>query len=308
MENRTIYLAVLPDLGAKIASLRYKPKDLELAAQCGEFYGDPPQGADFSQYDASGIDDVFPSVTPSRQTVNGHPVDYPDHGEIWTGHFSNITDKTNKTGETGDADKTDKTGDSLNLSFAGTLLPYHYHKRISLRDSRIILEYRITNTGDYEFPCIWLFHGLFRYEEDMRLLYPPDTRTLVNVYGGGTLGEPGRRYNINGGEYNFSAAPKRNTKSAEKYYIDGPVCSGNCGYYYPQSGVQVLLGFDKKVIPYLGFWVTAGGFRGDYNCAFEPTNGFYDDIETARQNHALPRLGPGQTMSFSIVIEIGLIP
>jgi hypothetical protein len=286
LENDILRAAVLPDLGAKIASLLYKPGGFELAAQSSGDYRQPPHGADFSAYDASGIDDVFPCVTPSRQSVNGKTVDYPDHGEVWTESFACAV-----------------SGETLDLSFESRMLSYRYHKKISLGENRIVLDYRIDNTGGYGFPCIWLFHGLFRYEKDMRLLYPPGTKGFVNVYPGGSLGEPGRRFAAEGGFYCFSAVPKREPPGAEKYYVDGPVSEGICGYYYPRSRLLVRLSFDQKVLPYLGFWVSAGGFRGDYNCAFEPASGFYDDIEIARRNQALPRLMPGDTMSFAITIE-----
>lgn len=41
-------------------------------------------------------------------------------------------------------------------------------------------------------PCIWTFHGLFRYEEDMELLYSDEVKNFENVYPSLELGAPGR--------------------------------------------------------------------------------------------------------------------
>jgi hypothetical protein len=54
----------------------------------------------------------------------------------------------------------------------------------------------------------------------------------------------------------------------------------------------------------LGIWVTEGGFRGDYNCALEPTNGYYDNIDTARKEGRLFKLKPKERLNF--IIEIAL--
>jgi hypothetical protein len=287
LENDTIRAAVLPDLGGKIASLFYKPCGLELAAQSGGDYTSPPHGASFDMYDASGIDDVFPAVTPSLQHINEKTVAYPDHGEVWTESFACVV-----------------RDEIVDLSFSSHILPYHYRKTIHLEKNRLFLDYGIKNTGDYSFPFIWLFHGLFRYEEDMTLFYPPDTKGFVYVYGG--PGIPGQRHAA--GEACFSTVPGRESSCAMKYYVDGPVSTGICGCCYPWHRLKLRLFFDPVILPYLGFWITTGGFRGDYNCAFEPSSGFYDDIEIARQNNALSHLGPGELMRFSLVIDLAALP
>lgn len=56
---------ILPALGGKLASVFHKKKNFELAAQNQEaFYHLPHVGDDFSRYDASGLDDAFPSIDP----------------------------------------------------------------------------------------------------------------------------------------------------------------------------------------------------------------------------------------------------
>ena len=64
------------------------------------------------------------------------------------------------------------------------------------------------------------------------------------------------------------------------------------------------LEYDSTMLPYLGFWATGGGYRGDVNCALEPTNGYYDGIPNARQHNACPVLTPDETWNFTLSIQL----
>ena len=72
-----------------------------------------------------------------------------------------------------------------------------------------------------------------------------------------------------------------------KYYVDQKVKTGFCGYRYPSQGLRCTFRYDPEKLPYLGLWITAGGFRGDYNCALEPANGYYDSIPKAAESGSL---------------------
>ncbi|PKM58337.1 MAG: hypothetical protein CVU98_01370 [Firmicutes bacterium HGW-Firmicutes-3] len=61
LENSNISVVVLPELGGKIASFKYKEKDFELLFQNpNDKYLVDQVGSDFSEYDVSGFDDCFP--------------------------------------------------------------------------------------------------------------------------------------------------------------------------------------------------------------------------------------------------------
>ena len=46
-----------------------------------------------------------------------------------------------------------------------------------------------------------------------------------------------------------------------KYYVDQKVKTGFCGYRYPSQGLRCTFRYDPEKLPYLGLWITAGGFR-----------------------------------------------
>lgn len=90
LENEWIRVVILPELGGKIASVFYKKRQFEFAAQYqGEAYRLPEPDGDFCAYDASGLDDVFPNIVKAEVPCRGNKnVLYPDHGEIWGSRFS----------------------------------------------------------------------------------------------------------------------------------------------------------------------------------------------------------------------------
>lgn len=158
------------------------------------------------------------------------------------------------------------------------------------------------NIGEKDFPCLWTMHGLVRYEENMRFLYPQRVESFISAYETKELGMFGKRHSIASSNYDFTKVPKQNSLSCQKYYVDGKVQQGYCGYEYPSSHMRCELIYDKEKLPYFGVWVTAGGFRGDYNCALEPSNGYFDSVETAQKNGACPILHPKEKMEFDMVL------
>ena len=310
LENDLLRVVVLPKLGGKVSSFFHKEKGFELAAQrnavgCDETtprdclpgvdsYDLPLFGASFGQFDASGIDDAFPNVIPSEEVVGAEPRSYPDHGEIWSAQFAS-----------------EILGDQLRLFYESKYFSYRYVKRITLSDSRLLFRYEIENFGAGVFPCLWTFHGLMRYEEDMRVLLPKwdgvessGRREILNVFDSKTLGEDGRIYDYEGEEYDFRGVPPASSNDAIKFFLNGSVQEGSCGLEYPSVGLRCKLDYDKSDLPYLGFWLTAGRYRGDYNCALEPASGFYDSLPMAEASGTLWHMKPDEVRRFYLGISL----
>ena len=273
LENEQLRVIILPKLGGKVASLYSKSKDFELVFQNKEDkYREAKVYSDFASFDASGFDDAFPSINASTVKVGSLDVEYPDHGEIWSSKFSyKIKDE------------------KVELYFNSSILSYYYKKSISLKDDRVIVEYEIINTGESAFPCIWTAHYLVNCTEEMILLLPENTCKVMNVTNSRYLGNSKKIHSypitnsLNGKKYSLNRIYPKSAEKCEKYYVYGDLTKGECGIYYPHKDLTYKLYFDKSILPYLGFWVTEGGFRGDYNCALEPSNGFYDGINIAKK-------------------------
>lgn len=289
MENKYIKAEVLPELGGKIKSIYYKAKEFEAVAQnTRNVYEKSDETTPFDQRDASGIDDAFPTIVKEVVVIEGKSYEYTDHGEIWRSEFQVM-----KYTET-----------SIDMKFISKKYDYCYIKKIKLEDNQVKIMYEIQNVGEEKIPCFWTFHGLMRYEENMRFKYPKGTKEFRNVMEEKLLGEVDNIYNMDNDSYDFTRVPKAHTLDAKKFYVEGKVSEGYCRYEYPTQGMVCELRFDEKKLPYLGMWITAGGFRGDYNCAFEPSNGFYDSVSKVWKNQTLQFLEPKEKFIFEI--EIGL--
>lgn len=288
MENEWLKVVILPCLGGKLASVYYKETGFELAAQSKEAeYQIPRIDSQFSEYDASGLDEAFPNVVEAKVSYENGEWIYPDHGEIWSSPMEYRIE-----------------GEEVVLSYESKRFYYTYEKRVSLKENRIGMDYKIENQKEEVFPCLWTFHGLIRYEEDMELLYPKEVKSFENVLPCSELGRAGRHIPLDNQEYDFCKVPLRNAFTMVKYYADQKLEEGFCGCRYPSQGMEYLLEYDAKKLPYLGIWITAGGFRGDYNCAIEPSNGYYDDIFIADKNKSLYRLEKEKPLIFRINISI----
>ncbi len=292
LENDIISLVILPKIGGKIISLIYKEKGFELTGEnYKDYYIIPNSHTHFSDADASGFDDAFPTINPCKITYSDREYKYTDHGEIWRKELL--------------VDKHSLTKTFIEMDFISDENPYRFYKSIELKKNQIKYKYKITNTSNKAFPCLFTLHNLVRYEEDMEIIYPRNAVNFINVNSASkSLGSTGEIYELKNPAYDFNKVPGRNSNSVEKYYVNGKIEEGYCGYCYPGQGVKAELIYDSQQLPYLGFWITTGGFRGDYNCALEPSNGFYDGVEMAKNNNSIYILEPDKPLEIEIVTRL----
>jgi galactose mutarotase-like enzyme len=294
LESDTTKVVCLPQFGGKLVSFFDKKQQFEsLFQNPHRGFEQAPPFADFATYEACGFDDTFPSIESGIVTVGNRTYQYPDHGELWSAAF-----------------QAEKVSDSLKLHFTSKILPYSFDKTYTLNEAGLTISYYIKNNGNEAFPCFWTCHCLVNVEEGMDLIFPKDTKEVINVMKSDRLGSPLTSYNFpidldrNNQAFDFSKVIPPSLSSCDKYYVKHKVEQGRCGYHYVQSGMNFLFTYDANKLPYLGFWRTLGGFRGDYNCALEPSNGFYDSIAKAQENKACPILESGEVFSFQLHMQL----
>ena len=291
LESDEISCVCIPQRGGKIASIKHRKTGFELLFQNPKgFFSDADNNSRFEDFEACGFDDAFPSIDAEDVIISGDLIPYPDHGEIWSAKF----------------DCTELL-DGISLAFDSKLLNYSLKKTFIAEGNKLKCLYSIKNNGDKSFPYFYAMHCLVNIEKGMRLIFPNGTTSVMNVMDSPRLGSAGTKYSfpkdgINGSEYDFTSLVEYNEPMMDKHYVNGAINEGRCGYEYVQSGIRALIEYDCKKLPFLGFWVTQGGFRGDYNCALEPTSGFYDSITCAQKNEKCPVLNSGETMEFEICI------
>ena len=291
LENEMLSCICIPQRGGKIASIKYRETGFELLYQNRtSFYSDADVNSKFADFEACGFDDAFPSIDPEMITIDGELIPYPDHGEIWRAAF-----------------ESEIWADRLLLTYNSELFNYSYIKTFELSGNRLNCTYSIKNNGKKSFPCFFAMHCLVNVEKGMRLIFPNKTDGVINVMDSPKLGKAGTAYRfpkdmICGTEYDFTSLPENESPMMDKYYVNEAVKEGKCGYDYLRSGIRALIEYDCNKLPFLGFWVTQGGFRGEYNCALEPTNGYYDSISCAQKNSKCPVLEPDEAMEFDLSI------
>lgn len=287
LRNERVRIRILPERGGKIASVYDLSHAFELLYQPNGEYPPLRPGMAFSDGDASGFDDVFPSMGEKWHDPSvGQDRALPDHGEIWTSSMEvdSVTEKT------------------VRMHTRGQSFPFRYDKELSLLARGVRERITVTGTGKEPFPCLWVCHCLMRAEAGMRFEFPEGSGAIECV--------PECSWPPEGQAVtalrDLQVPPPDGTMM--KFYFRDPVQTGECAVSYPLSGVCAVLRFHPEQLPYLGFWITAGGYRGERNFAFEPASGYYDTLGKAAESGRLPVLRPGERAVYETEIVLSDLP
>ncbi len=294
IENEWLKMIVLPELGGKIASLQYKPQQFEVLFQpsAGQ-YQLPRYGADFACYDTSGADEMYPTIDRCPYPAAGFPgVHLPDHGELWSIPWTTAV-----------------TDDGLVSRVHGIALPYTFERTLRLQRQGIHMDYRVRNTGQADLYGLWAFHGLVCCDEGSKLVLP-QTYEVMNVHDSAVLGRAGTVHSFPlsvgqaGQRVDLSRIGPRSLQITAKFYVQGKVAQGTAGLTLNSGQLLYHLTFPHERVPYLGVWVNAGGFKGEYNCALEPSTGYYDSLQQAYRSKSLLPVKPGAVQEWSLHIDL----
>ena len=225
----------------------------------------------FEDGDASGFDDVFPSMgEPAR---DGLWPEMPDHGLIWT------------------LPMREERFSGGAASFSGRTEDWFYRKTVRLEGDSVLLEWRIANLSARPRPFVWVCHCLWQLDADTVFRYPPDAGEAADVLAPGEPSRPPVTSPVPDG-------------GMAKTYFRRPVPEGRCGCVWPSRGLEMTMSWDSEKLPYLGFWITNGLWRGDRNFAFEPGSSYYDTLSRALESGTLRILAPEESFTFSIRITV----
>lgn len=298
MENEAIRAVILPELGAKIASLMNLKTGREFLLQHPDRPYRRARYADsMVDYDISGFDECLPTISAcaySEAPFRG--VMMPDHGEVWALPW-----------------KYEVQGEELTLEVAGVHLPYLLRRKTRLAGSVVELEYEITNLSDKSFKYLWSAHPLLAIEAGAEIVLPPDVSEVLVDYSAGhrfaigkTISWP-RASATNGkpGTLNEISGPQQ--KTADKLFTPR-LSQGHCGLRFPHTGEAVFFRFDPRLVPFLGLWICQGGFPteglSEFTVALEPCSGRPDSLVTAIARGECPELSAHATHRWWLHVEI----
>lgn len=294
-------VTVMPRFGGKIASIRVG--DLELLQAPLAPIGARTQTMGFDEGDASGWDECLPSVAACRVKTQNGVADVPDHGDLWRVEW-----EQQGSGE-----------DALRLVGKCFSLPLEVERTIALEEIehgwRLMLNYRLRNTGTPAVPWSWAAHPLFVAEKGDRILLPESIRSLrLEGSGGNRLGCGGDTVEwpiaklANGDTTDLSIAEGASSEIGDKLFTRRLSEEENwCELERARAGLRIRVKFDAVATPYLGLWLCYGGWPErpgpkQVCVAMEPATAPVDSL--AVDGPWQRELGPGESFAWPMEVKI----
>lgn len=295
LENELLIISILPERGAKIASLVYKPIERELFWQLkGDYTRKPAYGDTFTSEDSSGYDDMVMTILPGHHTsFPWKDTDLPDHGELWSLPWDVV-----------------REGNSLNCSVSGIKFPYHFSRKVSLEGSSMVLEFCAVNPTPYDMDFLWAAHGLINISPGSSISVPNGMDRVLNSVSGNRMSEVEKEYSypIASGDkkenFDLSIVPEKNPTGFQKYYFLKPVSEGWCSFSDKESGLEIRYEWPLEKVPYLGIWLNEGGWADQYNLGIEPATAGMDCPELALKHNMTTVLGARSSLAWQLKISV----
>lgn len=247
LSNQELEVAVVPELGAKIISLKNlrTGRDWMWHPRTGlKLFRNRP-GDDFSASPLAGVDECLPTIAPC--VWRGRKL--PDHGEVWSAEWY-VDEATWQKGAL-------KTSVRLGIS------PFNFERTIELEEDTIRLSYQLSNRTPLSEYFLWAMHPLLSIQEGDRLALPASTRALLD--GAGWV------------DALDSAIPEGNCSKL----VAGPLTEGHSGIHNAITGERFDVEWNATENNALGLWLTRGGWHGHHHFAIEPTNAGADALTAA---------------------------
>jgi len=265
-----IELAIVPELGAKIISLKnlrtgrewlWRPAGgLKLFRnQMGDCFSVSPLG---------GVDECLPTVAPC--SCQGR--DLPDHGEAWSAAWT-VDDNLLKSG-------------ILKTSLRLPVSPLEMTRTMELNGNDLRIAYRLANLGEREERFIWAFHPLLQLQDGDELELPPSTRASLR--------------DADWVDAVDSAVPKA---GCSKIFAR-PVVVGVGAIRNRITGDRFEIVWNPLENDALGLWISRGGWHGHHHFAMEPTNAATDDLAEAVRQKRCGRICPFDTVSWELRVRV----
>ena len=298
LENEYLKVSLLPAYGGKFSSIIHKRSGTEFLKQPRvpvDQIDTPSYGEAFLPPHAFGFDECFPNITPEKYKLNGHSVDLPDHGEIWSRESEVLV-----------------CDDELILISTGVEINYRFEKRISLNANRVVITYKLVNQEKLPFQYIWSTHPLLAIDEGDQILLPKkNNKLLVNWSSDNHLGKEGSQISWpltdQTGNPDLSIVKGKNANVAAKLFADS--AGGSAGIYRSLHNETLVFHFDPKTIPFVGLWLCYGGWpvnggEGDYTVAIEPTTAEFDSLNRAQKSGQAREIAAGESRTWKIEMSI----
>lgn len=290
MENEHLRLVVLPEAGAKVWQIHYKPLAVDLLWNHPSL--SPARQALYASYDdtwSGGWDELFPNDEAGE--LRGYSL--PDHGELWTGEWQ--------------AERID--GGGLHLSYTTPVSRFLVEKSLVLRPASAVVEvrYKLTNRGNDAFPFLFKLHPAFAVSGDHRIDFPAMTvqrePEFAGTLGGAPLVFPWPYAHEGESMLDLRQVPDARS-GAVHFFYGTELAAGWCGITNRATRLAAGLRFDPEVFSSCWLFATHGGWR-DLNVAvLEPATGYPYNMQAMIDGGQARWLAPGGILETSVLLSV----
>lgn len=293
-----LVVGVVPGLGGKISSLRWRDHEL-LAQNPHRPLRAARYAAPYAEFDASGFDECLPTIGPCLYPeAPWQNVEAPDHGEVWSIPWA-----------------LEAQPNALHLDCCGVHFPYDFHKTISVPAPGCLrLSYALLNRGNAPFKFLWSAHPLLALRPGMRIHLPEGVRVRVDWSKDERLGTPLDEHpwpqttDRAGHAVDLSLIRPPEAALVDKLYTTR-LTEGWCALHDPETGRYAAFVFAPETIPYVGLSINLGGWPvtgpGYYNLGLEPCKGYPDRLDLAIERGDYAVAQPGERLSWQMDLCVG---
>jgi galactose mutarotase-like enzyme len=277
--NDLAELTVIPQLGAKIVSLRNRHSGHEWMWRPRPFmrlFRNKPE-APFETGPLIGADECIPTVSPCFWQ---HEL-IPDHGELWSIPWQ--------------IDESLLAQNILGTCARFPVSPFTLQRQISLRRSEFVFDYKLISHSRQPQRFLWAFHPLLPITSDTVLdLHPAPSNVLVTAVTG--------LASITAGSLRPWPSPFPETclerlqlgpqPAYIKLFADLSEHHRGCASIR-QGRERLCFSFETAQVPFIGIWITRGGWNGYTHLSIEPTNAACDSLDRVPETNrtVVPPLG-----------------
>lgn len=288
LENDCLSVSVVPELGARIVSLHDKQSGREwLWRPSGslKLWRNHP-GDSFSNGTFVGADECLPTI--GACSWNGREL--PDHGEVWSGSWK--------------LDEAGFTEGRINTTIRLPRSPLILSRELSLVGSTLRMDYTLTNVGSHPEAWLWAWHPLLSIESGDRLELPDEVDSIFVETARHPDARRGEIWNwpYHANRVRLDCLELDGDNSYVKAFA-GPVKNGFAHIVNEQNRTRMQLRWDAATLPYLGIWLTRGGYNGWHHLALEPTNLQADTLADGVKN--VQPLAPTAKITWWMEVELG---
>jgi hypothetical protein len=299
-ETTLLKLAVLPELGAKVITLKDNASGHEyLWRHPGRPFRRAQYGDAYDRYDISGWDECFPTigeVVYPEDPWKGVVV--PDHGELWTLPW-----------------QWDFQDDTLRMWTHSVRFAYRFERSFRFTATTTVeISYRVSNPTPFALKALWSMHPFLSVTPTSRVLLPPDVRVRVelslNERIGSFLSEHAwpLTQDRHGQPVDLSVMGPRGQQSVEKLFTT-PVPAGWAALVDETAGHFLAFTFDPVQTPFVGICHIRGGWPAEgepaYSTILEPCAGWPDRLDLAITRGACMIIPPQGERRWQVTLHVG---